>query len=146
MDKNVIFKGCLFLLKSKLNCLIEIEKLEGSQAIALVYDETGHRKHVAVDISDLKGIPLSILVLKSLGFEEKEGRLMGLPYEHYWLKRVNGYNLCIIDDGGTLKLATINADAYYGIKFSPVPFLHELQKIIGSIDLAKLFKDMQSAE
>lgn len=87
---------------------------------------------------------MSIPILSSLGFEEKEDILMGLPYEHYWQKLVNGQVVWIVDDKGILKLATIDKDAYYGVRFSPLPYLHELQNIIGPIDVAKLFKDLQT--
>ena len=112
--------------------------------MVLEYNESGS-EYVVVDISDLKKIPLSIPVLKSLGFEEKNGPLMGLPYECYWQRQVDEHVVRIVDDAGTMKFATIDADAYYGLKFLSAPYLHELQNLIGFIDVAKLFKDLQAA-
>ena len=129
-------------LKSKPNCLIEIVRQEDSQVKVLMYDESGSEYDV-VDVSDLKRIPLSIPILKSLGFEEREGKLMGRPYEHFWQKHINGYNLWIVDDERVLKLATVDAEAYFGVKFRPAPYLHELQKIIGNVDASKLYKDIK---
>lgn len=136
-------KRSVFQLRSKANCLVEVVKVEDSQAKVLEYNERSCEYNV-VDISDLKRIPMSIPILSSLGFEEKEDILMGLPYEHYWQKLVNGQVVWIVDDKGILKLATIDKDAYYGVRFSPLPYLHELQNIIGPIDVAKLFKDLQT--
>lgn len=143
MNKKEIIKGCLFHLKNKPNCLIEVVKLEDSKVKAIVYDENGS-EYDEVDISDLKSISLSITFLKCLGFEEKRGILMGLPDEHYWQKIINNHIIWIVDDAGTLKFATLDADAYHGVKLSQAPYLHELQNIIGSIDAAKLLKDMKS--
>ena len=136
-------KRSVFQLRSKANCLVEVVKVEDSQAKVLEYNERGCEYNV-VDISDLMRIPMSIPILSSLGFEEKEDVLMGLPYEHYWQKLVNGQVVWIVDDKGILKLATIDKDAYYGVRFSPLPYLHELQNIIGPIDVAKLFKELQT--
>lgn len=141
MNKIDNLEGCLFQLKSKPNCLIEIEKLEVLQAKVLAYNEDGS-EYDTVDVSDLKGIPMSIPILESLGFDEKEGYLMGLPNTHYWEKQIDGYYLWIVDDDGVLKQATIDADACYGVRFTPAPYLHEMQTIIGSVDVAKLFKDL----
>lgn len=138
-----IFKGSVFQLKSRSNSLVEVVKVEESQAKVLEYNERGC-EYIVVDIFDLKEIPLSITILKSLGFEEKEGILIGLPYEHYWQKLVNGHVLWIVDEKGILKFATIDTDAYYGVRFSPLPYLHELQNMIGPIDVAKLFKDLKT--
>lgn len=143
MNKKDIIRGRVFLLKSNNNCLVEILEVEKSQVRVIVYNITGNEIDI-VDISDLQGIPLSIPILNSLGFEKKEGQLMGLPYEHFWQKQLNDYILWILDDEGILKFATIDTDAYYGVKFSPLPYLHELQNIIGPIDVAKLFKDLQT--
>ena len=143
MSKSCILKGGVFQLKSKVNSLVEIIKVEDSQAKVSLYNENGSECNI-VDVSDLKGITLSVPILKSLGFEEKEGQLMGLPYEHYWQKQVDEHVVWIVDDGGTLKFATIDVDAYHGVKFTPAPCLHELQNIIGLIDVAKLFKDLKN--
>lgn len=143
MKGNRILKGSVFQLKSIVNSLVEIEKVEDSQARVSLYDENGSTC-INVDVSDLEGIKLSVPILKSLGFEEKEGRLMGLIYEHYWQKQVKEYLVWIVDDAGVLKFATIDADAYHGVEFSPAPYLHELQIIIGDIDVSKLFKDLKN--
>lgn len=143
MKGNRILKGSVFQLKSIVNSLVEIEKVEDSQARVSLYDENGSTC-INVDVSDLEGIKLSVPILKSLGFEEKEGRLMGLIYEHYWQKQVNERVVWIVDDKGILKFGTIDTDAYYGVRFSPLPYLHELQNIIGPIDVAKLFKELKT--
>ncbi|MBQ9229887.1 MAG: hypothetical protein IJ190_01770 [Prevotella sp.] len=143
MIKDVILEKSVFQLKSKPNCLVEIVKAEDSKVKVSVYNEKGNEYDI-VDISDLKGISLSTPILKSLGFEEKEGRLMSLIYEHYWQKQVNEYLVWIVDDKGILKYATIDANAFHGVKFLPAPFLHELQNIIGTIDVPKLFKDLKN--
>lgn len=136
-------KGTVFQLMSKTNCLVEVMKVEDSQAKVLEYNERGC-EYIVVDISDLKRIPLSIPILSSLGFEEKEGIFIGLPYEHYWQKVSNEHVVWIVDDKGILKFATIDANAYHGVRFSLAPYLHELQNIIGPIDVAKLYKDLKS--
>ena len=143
MNRTYILKGCVFQRKSKSNCLVEVVKVDDFQVKVLEYNESGC-EYIVVDISDLKEIPLSIPILKSLGFEEKEDVLMGLPYEHYWQKLVNERVVWIVDDKGILKFATIDTDAYYGVRFSPLPYLHELQNIIGPIDVAKLFKELKT--
>jgi hypothetical protein len=142
MYKSVLLKGCVFQLKSNLNCLVEVVTVENYQAKVLEYNESGIEQ-VVIDISELKEIPLSIPILNSLGFEERKERLMGLPYEHYWQKQVNKHIVWIVDDNGILKYATIDANAYHGVRFSPAPYLHELQNIIGPVDVAKLYKDLQ---
>lgn len=139
-----IIKGNVFQLKSKPNCLVEVVIVEDSHAKVLEYNERGSAC-IVVDISDLKKIPLSIPILNSLGFEEKEDRLMGLPYEHYWQKQFNEHVVRIVEDEGILKFATIDIDAFHGVKFSPVYYLHELQDVIGSIDVPRLFKDLHIA-
>ena len=136
-------KRSVFQLRSKANCLVEVVKVEDSQAKVLEYNERSCEYNV-VDISDLKRIPMSIPILSSLGFEEKEDILMGLPYEHYWQKQVNEHAVWIVDDEGIMKYATIDANAYHGVRFSNAPYLHELQDIIGPIDVAKLFKDLHA--
>ena len=142
MSENCILKGSIFQLKSKPNCLVEVVNVENSHVKVLEYNESGNI-YVVIDITDLQGIPLSIPVLKSLGFEEMERNLMALPYEHYWQKQVNDYLVWFVDDKGILKYATKDANAFHGVKFSPAPYLHELQNIIGIIDVAKLFQDLK---
>ena len=143
MNRTYILKGSVFQLKSKSNCLVEVVKVEDSQAKVIEHNESGS-ENIVIEISDLKKIPLSIPILKSLGFEKKEGILMGVPNAHYWQKQVNEHFVWIVDDKGTMKYATIEANAYFGIKYTPAPYLHELQNIIGPIDVAKLFKDLQT--
>lgn len=141
MNKSVLLKGCVFQLKSNLNCLVEVVTVKNCQAKVIKYNKSGSER-VFIDISDLKEMPLSIPVLNSLGFEDRKERLMGLPYEHYWQKQVNKHIVWIVEDNGILKYATIDANAYHGVRFSPAPYLHELQNIIGPIDVAKLYKDL----
>lgn len=142
MNIKDIIKGCVFQQKSKNNCLVEILKVEEPYVRVVAYNINGSENDV-VDISDLKEIPLSIPILKSLGFEEKEGILMGVPNEHYWQKLVNEHFVWIVDEKGTLKYATIDSNAYFGIKYTPTPYLHELQNVIGPINVAKLLKDLK---
>ena len=144
MNKSCILKGGIFQLKSKANSLVEIIKVEDSQAKVSLYDENVSMC-IIVDVSDLKGIALSIPILKSLGFEEKEGQLMGLPYEHYWQKQVNEHHVWIVDDEGIFKLAIVDVNAYFGVHFIHAHFLHELQNYIGHIDGFKLCKDIKAA-
>ena len=67
---------------------------------------------------------------------------MGLPYEKYWIKHIDGANLCFVEESDGLKSARVDGDAFYGIKLFPPPYLHELQSIIGTIDTPKLFCDL----
>ena len=139
--KNRIEKGCVFQLKNKANNFVEVVAVADSQAKILVCNEEGCNYSV-VNISDLEGIPLSVPILKSLGFECKENMLMGLPYERFWYKCANGFNLIVVEDNDMLKFAHITGESFYGLKFTPVPFLHELQTVIGRVDVGKLFKDV----
>ena len=143
MNSKFIIKGSVFQLMKDPNCLVEIVDNDEQHARALMYNQNGC-EFIVVDFSHLKEIPLSIPILNSLGFEEKEGRLMGLAYEHYWQKQVNEHAVWIVDDEGIMKYATIDANAYHGVRFSNAPYLHELQDIIGPIDVAKLFKDLHA--
>ena len=143
MNIKEIIKGNVFQQKSNNNCLVEILKVEEPYVRVVAYNINGSEND-RVNISDLKEIPLSIPILNSLGFEEKEGILVGLPYAHYWQKQINEHFVWIVDDKGTLKYATIDSNAYFGVKYTPAPYLHELQNIIGPIDVAKLFKDLQT--
>ena len=139
--KNRIKKGHVFRLKDNANCFAEIIAVENSKVTVLAYWHEGNEK-IEVNCSDLEDILLTDSILNSLGFEQTQGSLRGLPNEFFWYKCIGGFYLFLVKDNGIYKIACNKDNAYYGVKFIPLPFLHELQDIIGNIDTKKLFKDV----
>ncbi len=93
-----------------------------------------------VDIVSTKSISPVIIteaILKALSFEEVTENLYGLPNERFFQLKMDNRTIEIIKDRGAMKYVqpSSNQSNHFGCKFISLPFLHQLQEMIGRIDI-----------
>lgn len=90
-----------------------------------------------IEILTEKLSPISITepILKALSFEEITGQLYGFPNEHFFRLKTDNGIIEIIREKGTTKRVQPNKDNWYGCKFISIQYLHQLQHMLGRIDL-----------
>jgi hypothetical protein len=136
---GVVVYGIYYLNDS--NNIAEVEAVFDDKNIVkvLLYskNEDSIEKMVSIDV--LSPVRLSDNILRVLGFKETEGRLFGLVNENYFYQKAN--DVRIIKDQGVFKFVqpSVDPNDFYGCKFITMPYLHQLQGLIGKVKVDNLF-------
>ncbi len=101
-----------------------------------------------VSSDNLLPVTLTEAILKALSFEEVTGHLYGLPNEHYFQLRKDNGKIEILRDRGAIKYVqpSMDRENWFGCKFIPMPYLHQLQDKIGRIDLKCFVNELSKDE
>lgn len=86
-----------------------------------------------VTSDELFPIELSEDILKALSFLEVNGKLWGLIDEHYFFLKAK--DVVMIKNNGIFNYVSADPKSYYGCRFIPMPYLHQLQNLIGRINV-----------
>lgn len=137
---SVVVYGIYYLNDSNDN-IAEVEAVFDDKNIVkvLLYSKNEDPIEKMVSIDVLSPVRLSDNILRVLGFKETEGRLFGLVNENYFYQKAN--DVRIIKDNGVFKFVqpSVDPNDFYGCKFIPMPYLHQLQGLIGKVKVDNLF-------
>lgn len=125
---------------------VEVLKVYSNERKAKVslYKSSDIKETEIVFTENISPVLITESILKALSFNEISGPLYGLLNEHYFRLKMDNGIIEIIRDRGAMKFVqpSPNREDWYGCKFIPMPYLHQLQEMIGRIDIKSFINQL----